>query len=57
MEGSRNETFLCVDSMKGTLREVSFTGDSERYVKQGSEMKVCFHSGPAFREDRRALLS
>ena len=38
------------DSMKGTLREGSFTGDPERYVKQDSEMGVCFHGGPAFGE-------
>ena len=45
------------DSMKGTLREGSFTGDAERYVKQGSEMCVCFHRGPAFGEHGGALLS
>jgi len=33
--------------MKGTLREGSFTGDPERYVKEGLEMGVCFHRGPA----------
>jgi len=49
---------LCVrDSMKGTLREGSFTGYPERYVKQGSEMVVCFHRGPAFGEHGGALLS
>jgi hypothetical protein len=45
------------DSMKGTLREGSFTGDPERYVKQGSEMGVCFHRGPATREHKGVLLS
>jgi len=34
--------------MKGSLREGSFTGDRKRYVKQDSEMGVCFHKGPAF---------
>jgi hypothetical protein len=43
--------------MKGTLREGSFTGDLERCVKQGSEMGVCFHRGPAFVEHGGALLS
>ena len=38
------------DSMKGTLREGSFTGDPERYVKQGLEMAICFHRGPTFGE-------
>jgi hypothetical protein len=33
------------DSMKGTIREGSSTGDLEKYVKQGSEMGVCFHRG------------
>jgi hypothetical protein len=32
--------------MKGAMREGSFTGDPESYVKQGLEMGVCFHSGP-----------
>ena len=45
------------DFMKGTLREGSFTGDPERYVKQGSELGVCFHWGPAFAVDGGALLS
>jgi hypothetical protein len=56
-EGSRNGASLCVDSMKGTLREGSFTGDCKRYVKQGSEMGVCFHRVPACQEDGGALLS
>ena len=43
------------DSMKRTMREGSFTGDPERY-KQGSEMAVCFHRGPAFGEHGGALL-
>jgi len=43
--------------MKGTVREGSFTGDPERYVKRGSEMGVCFHRGPAFGEHGGALLS
>ena len=34
--------------MKGVWREDSFTGDTERYVKQGLEMGVCFLRGPAF---------
>ena len=45
------------DSMKGSLREDSFTGDCKRYVKQGSEMGVYFHMGPAFGEHGGALLS
>ena len=36
--------------MKRTLREGSFTGGLEKYVKQRSEMGVCFHRGPAFGE-------
>jgi hypothetical protein len=36
--------------MKGTLREGSFIGGPERYVKQGSEMGGCFNWGPAFGE-------
>jgi hypothetical protein len=45
------------DSMKGTLREGSFTGNSDRYVKQGSEMGVCFRRGPNLGEHGWALLS
>ena len=30
--------------MRGTWREGSFTGDSERYAK-ALEMDVCFHGG------------
>jgi hypothetical protein len=45
------------DSMKGTLREGSFTGDPKRYVKQGLEMAICFHRGPTFGEHGGALLS
>jgi len=45
------------DSIKGALREGSFTGDPERYAKQGSEMGVCFHRGTAFGEHGEALLS
>jgi hypothetical protein len=45
------------DTMKGTLREGSFTGDPKRYVKQGSEIAACFHRGPAFGEHGGALLS
>jgi hypothetical protein len=44
------------DSMKGTVTEGSFTGDPERYVKQGSEMGVCFHRGPTFGEQGGTLL-
>jgi hypothetical protein len=43
------------DSMKGTLREGSVTGDPERYIKWGSEMGICFHRGPAFGEHGGAL--
>jgi hypothetical protein len=42
--------------MKGTLREGSFTGDPERYVKYSSEMDICFQ-GPAFVEHEGVLLS
>jgi len=45
------------NSMKGALREGSFSEDSERYVKQGSEMGVCFHRGLALKEHGGALLS
>jgi hypothetical protein len=45
------------DSMKGTLREGSFIGDSERYVKQGLEMGICFHRGSVNGEHGGALLS
>jgi len=45
------------NSMKGPLMEGSFTGDSKRYVKQGSEMGVCFHRGPPFGERGGAHLS
>ena len=45
------------DSRKETLREGSFTGDHKRYVKQGSEMGVCFHRGPTFGEHGGAFLS
>jgi hypothetical protein len=45
------------DSMKRTLREGSFTRDPKRYVKQGWEMGVCFHRGPAFGEHEGVLLS
>jgi hypothetical protein len=48
---------VCLSCMKGTLREGSFAGDPERYVKQGSEMGICFHRGPAFGEHGGALLS
>jgi hypothetical protein len=48
---------LCLSCMKGTWREGSFTGDLERYVKQGSEMGTCFHRGPAFGEHGGVLLS
>jgi hypothetical protein len=43
--------------MKVILREGFFTGDPEGYVKQGSEMDVCFHMGPAFGGHGGALLS
>jgi len=43
--------------MKGTLREGSFTGDTERYVKQCSEMSVCFRRVPAYVENGGTLLS
>jgi hypothetical protein len=45
------------DSMKGALGEGCFTGDPEKYVKQGSEMGVCFHRDPTFREHGGAFLS
>jgi len=35
----------------------SFTGDPERYVKQGSEIGVCLHRGPTFGEHGEELLS
>ena len=44
-------------SIKGTLKGGSFTEEPERYVKQGSEMGVCFHRGPAFGEHGGAILS
>jgi hypothetical protein len=34
-----------------------FTGDPERYVKQGSEMGVCLRRGPAFGAHGGAFLS
>jgi hypothetical protein len=40
-----------------TLREGSFTGVPERYVKHGSEMGVCSQRGPAFGEHGGALTS
>ena len=43
------------DSMKGTLREGSFTGDPIRYVKYGLEMGDCFHRGPTFGEHGRCF--
>jgi hypothetical protein len=49
--------FSATDSMKGTLREGSFTGNTKRYVKQGLEMGVCLHRGPAFGGHGGALLS
>lgn len=36
------------DSIKGILREGTFTRDLERYVKQGSEMGICFYRDYAF---------
>jgi hypothetical protein len=39
------------------MRKGSFTGDSERYIKQGSEIGVCFHRGPANVDHVGALLS
>jgi len=45
------------DSVKGAWREGSFSGEPERYVKQSSEMGVCFHRGPVFGEHGGALLS
>jgi len=36
------------DSIKGILREGNFTRDIESYVKQGSEMGICFYRGSAF---------
>jgi len=45
------------DSMQGTLREGSLTGDPERYVNYGKKMGVCFHRGPAFGKHGGALLS
>jgi len=45
------------DSMKGTLRESYFSVDSERYVKQGLEMGVCFHRGPTNGEHEGAFIS
>jgi len=34
--------------MRGTWRKGSFTGGPKRYVKQGSEMGVCFHTDRSF---------
>jgi len=44
--------------MKGTLWKKAFTGDLVKYVKQGSEMDICFHRGPVFwgNMDRRFFL-
>jgi hypothetical protein len=38
------------------MKEGSFTGETLRYVKQGSEMAVYFHTGPGFGEHRWAFL-
>jgi len=46
-----------VPMLSDTLRDGSFTGDPERYVKHGSEMGVCFHRGSAFGEHGGALPS
>ena len=43
------------DSMKGTMREGYFTRDSERYVRQSSEISACFRRGLAFGEHGGAL--
>jgi hypothetical protein len=47
------------DSMQGAFRGGggSFTWDPKRYVKQGSEMGICFHMGTAFGEHKGALFS
>jgi len=44
-------------SMKGPMKEDSFTGDPESYVKLGLEMGVCFHGGHTFGKHGWALLS
>ena len=49
-EGSRNGASLCEGFNEGTFRETSFTGEPERYIKQGSEMGVSFHGGSTFEE-------
>jgi hypothetical protein len=33
-------------SIRGTWREVSFTGDPERYVSKALKMGVCIHRHP-----------
>jgi len=45
------------DLMKGTSGENLFTGEPERYIKQGSEIGVCFHWGPVLGAHGGALLS
>jgi len=56
-DGSRNEASLCEGFHEGDLEGSSFTGDPKRYVKQGSEMGICFHRGPTFGEHGRVFLS
>jgi len=45
-EGTRNGESLCYGFHEGDLGGGLLTWDPERYVKQGSEMGVCFHRGP-----------
>ena len=41
------------DFMEGTLGEGSFTGDHEKYIKQGSEKGICYYWGSGFWGTRR----
>jgi hypothetical protein len=45
------------DSMKGTIREDSFSGDPPKDMLNKEEMGICFHMGPAYGERGGALLS
>jgi len=56
-EGSRNEAHPCEGLHEGDLEGGLLYWGTRRYVKQGSEMGVCFRRGPAFGEHGWALLS
>ena len=57
-EYSRNGASLCEELHEGGLEVgLLYWGPRKKFVKQGSEMGVCFYRGPALGEYGGTLLS